>query len=199
MRRRIGSSGVGGGRSGRLRSARLVALIAVLVLGLVGCSDDPSESAAGWPTPTPRPTPPSPTPDPIRDIRQVKTAEEFIRLWRTASTEATNTGDTKVYRAITRDCVPCQAFAKDLELFYAKGGYAKTGKSRIDSIKRDGSTSLGSVFKVWETAPPTKYKESKTGPVKRLSGGKIGTEVTVIQEQFAGWLIVDALKLPVQP
>ncbi|MGL5827829.1 MAG: hypothetical protein ACRCYU_23940, partial [Nocardioides sp.] len=124
MRRRIGSSGVGGSRSGRLRSARLVALIAVLALGVVGCSDDSPDSpeSAAWPTPTPRPTPPSPTPDPIRDIRQVKTAEEFIRLWIKAGTEATNTGDTKVYRAITRDCQSCQAFAKDLERFDAKGG-----------------------------------------------------------------------------
>ncbi|MGL5826467.1 MAG: hypothetical protein ACRCYU_16895, partial [Nocardioides sp.] len=93
-----------------------MALFAVLVFGVAGCSDDSPESAA-WPTPTPLPTPPSPTPDPIRDIRQVKTAEEFIRLWIKAGTEATNTGDTKVYRAITRDCQSCQAFAKNIDRF----------------------------------------------------------------------------------
>ncbi|MGL5823923.1 MAG: hypothetical protein ACRCYU_03650 [Nocardioides sp.] len=200
MRRRIGTSSIGGSKAGGggVGAGRVVAVIAVLVLGLAGCSDDAPESA-GWPTPTPRPTPPAPTPDPIRDIRRVKTAEEFIRLWDRTETEMLTTGNTKVYRAITEGCVPCRQSAKDVEGFYAKGGYVRTEGSRVVSIKRAGTSGGWPAYEVHETAPRSTYRESKNGPIKKLSGGKIWTRVTVAKEQFEGWLIVEAFDLPVQP
>jgi hypothetical protein len=133
----------------------------------------------------------------VEAIREVKTPQEFIRLWRDVTTEMFNTGDTAVYRAITEGCVPCKQTADDVEKYYAAGGYVKTKGSRIDSIKRAGRDGGNPVFVVRRTAEPTRYRESKTGPVKRLAGGRTATRVTLVNEQFEGWLILETFKMSV--
>jgi hypothetical protein len=180
-----------------------VAIVTALVL-LGGCGGDEPEPGSGpgsGPSAlsvSPRPTPPPPSPpDPVEAIREVKTPQEFIRLWEKTETEMLNTGDTAVYRAITEGCVPCKKLAKQVEGFYAAGGYVKTKGWRVDSIKRAGKSGGNPVFVVRRTVEPTVYRESKTGPVKGLAGGRTATRVTLVNEQFEGWLLVEAFKMPV--
>ena len=166
----------------------MVLVLAAVTLLLAGCSgDDPQAGPSPTtPTQTPLPTAPTPTPEPGELIRKVKTAKEFIQLADKAETRMLNTGDTAEYLAISKGCVPCEKTAQRVERFYARGGYVKTKGSRIDSIKRAGTFDGNPAFEVRDTAQPTEYRESKSGPIKRLEGGRSASKLVLVKEQFGG-------------
>ena len=154
----------------------LAALTCCGLLALSSCSDDSSSSA----------DPPSPSP-----TQEAETPEAFVRRWVEVSNQMQNTGETKVYRSISRGCRPCMAVADQVEGYFEAGGYVKTGGWSISSVKFSKPGAEGHVTATVEVeSAPTEYKESADADAQTLEGGSV-IELMTIKPRGAGWVLTN--------
>jgi len=91
---------------------RFLVTLAVPLVLLVSCSDDPEPILAPSPGSTPTPTTESAEPSPTESA-EPESPEEFIRRWVELSTELQNTGDAEEFVSVSDDdCRPCRDFAE---------------------------------------------------------------------------------------
>lgn len=167
---------------------RALALSLAVPLILVGCTEEE-------PTPKlPDPTTSSPTPTPEEtETPEAESAEEFIRRWAAIEAEMENTGDTSDYREISADCAACTDLADLVEKWYEAGGFIKWGGWKIESVRLRGESQSEYVVRV--DSSPTKYKESKNGPLRTFDGGP-GAHLLVLEAQGDSWVVVRKAEVP---
>jgi hypothetical protein len=165
-----------------LRSHHLAAVL--LPLALSACSADPATP----PPFTPGTSASSPSASPTA---HAETAEEFIRRWIEVADAVQLDGDTGPYRAMTRGCDSCDAFANTVDRIYKAGGYIDFGGTQVLSISRRA----GHSYDYFVDAGATSYRETAHGPLKRLPGGhsKLGVDLT---RSSRGWLVTDSYRRP---
>jgi hypothetical protein len=173
-----------GGRTAAIAAAALVGLTAA-------CTDD----APPPPTPTSSSsTPTSPAPTSTSSTPQPESAEAFIRRWVEADIRMQNTGDAAEYRTLSRPCSACQDFADLVEGFYKRGGFVKTLGWKVLALKSvPGSTRRTPTYLVTVDSRPTTYKESKSGPTKRLPGEQTAYRVS-LRAVSTSWLVTDLIE-----
>lgn len=159
---------------------------AVLLLGLGACTggEDPEpilappvESSSSPPT-TAEPTS-EPTPEP-------ESAAEFIRRWAQVEMEMENSGETAEYRALSPGCEACRKLADQVDSIYAADGFIEWGGWDIRSIKRHEDFVDG--YEVVVVSSPTRYRETKGGPLKRFAGGR-DSHLLIVRENADGWYV----------
>lgn len=147
----------------------VVGLVAVAVV-VAGCSNDEPKAS---PTPVPSSSAPAsldPSPTPSESVKP-ETAREFVARWANVEHQMLITGDTAAYLKLAANCEPCARLAGQIGGFYANGGWVKTTVWRVSRFERDGGSNQRPIFRVDTLSDPTRYRETKSGPVKRLEGG----------------------------
>jgi len=91
---------------------------------------DPSHAADSHP----KPRPSAPTLPAAAEGDSVRAAEAFVRHYIELLNYAMTTGDTKAFRAASRDCEGCDRYAELFEEIAHAGGLAKTKGWSIDEI-----------------------------------------------------------------
>lgn len=180
----------------RPRALAITIATATLVAStlLAGCSgkDTPEAKDAPAPsisTPTATPTPSAePTPD-----HKPETAREFLRRWPQVEHQMLVTGQAGAFREYTSLCTKCSQLADTIEGYYAAGGWVKTRTWRIKRLERVGGSADKPEFLVEKESPPTRYRESSSGPIKRLDGGASTRHVWLRRTGTGGWVIFDAV------
>ncbi|RYC05854.1 hypothetical protein [Nocardioides zhouii] len=168
---------------------RALALAVVGPLLLAGCTGDP-EPTPKIPDPTTSSSSPSPTDS---ETPEAESAEEFIRRWAAIEAEMENTGKTADYRGLSSGCKACTDLADLVEGWYAAGGFINWDGWRIQSVKPRGDS--GNEFVVKVRSSPTRYKESKSGPLKTFDGGP-GAHLLVLESQGASWVVTRKAEVP---
>lgn len=169
----------------------VTALLAAVLLSLGGCGDDNPP-----PPPPSSSTPTSPSPTTSSPTSQAESAEEFIRRWSEANNEMKASGDGKALLALTRDCDPCERLVATVEGFYAAGGYVTTDGWSVSSVRRAPSQNQRRpVYIVDVVSSPTEYRESASGPIKRLPGGPARYRFSLLK-QSSTFLVTDYMEMP---
>jgi hypothetical protein len=120
-----------------------------------------------------------------------ESAEHFIRRWADAEQAMENTGRTTLYARMTPGCAACASLIKDVKRFYSAGGFIRWGGLRVISIRRSHDNPDGTTTYVVQTdSTPTKYRESSSGPVRRIKGGLTKEQVSL--KRIGGELVVVA-------
>lgn len=146
------------GRPGGPRSLAVVALICATAV-TTGCSDDPAEESASpvnstGPTPTSqveptttpettRPEQPEPTLPAAARGSTVRAAKAFVTYYIDLLNYAMTTGDTKAFRAASRNCEGCDRYADLFEEVADAGGSADSrgwSINEISAIPRGSNT-----------------------------------------------------------
>ena len=177
-----------------MRKIRRYAAAAAVVLAapaLAGCSgDDPQPKISSSPTAS---SPASPSPTSSSATPEAETPEAFIRRWGVASASMQNSGDAQAYEAlIDPDCQPCTDFVDLVLGYYAAGGYVETKPWQVRGVRpRSSPNPRDREFVVDLKTFPTKYKQSSSGDIRILPGGR--TKLAVTLRQAEQWLVVDYL------
>lgn len=170
----------------------LGAVMICSLLGLAGCAGaDPVASA---PTATPTLEEPAPSASPSApETVEPETAKEFIRRWPVVETEMLNSGQTDPYRRISAQCRACTGIADRVDRIYSKGGFIQTTTWTIRSIKSIGGGERDNKsFLVRTMAPPTRFQETSSGPVKTYPGGPINYQV-LLRLRAGRWVLADVV------
>src|SRR5262249_24465970 len=93
--------------------------------------------------------------------------EEFIRRWAAEDTRIQRTGETKLFREMSRGCRGCLKLANLVDHIYASGGFIHTSGWRVRGVTARGAGSY--ILSVLATA--TTYSESKGGALRHLPSG----------------------------
>ena len=168
---------------------RILALVLAGPLLLAGCSD-PEPILPDPPPTSPSPTTPSPSDS---ETPESESAEDFIRRWAAAETQMENTGDTAEYRDLSVGCKACTDLADLVEKWYEAGGFIEWDGWDIEGVKPRGDN--GSEFVVRVTSSPTRYKESKSGPLKTFDGGP-GAHLLELKQRGDSWVVTHKAEVP---
>jgi len=143
---------------------------------------DPSDAADSHP----KPRRSAPTLPAAAEGDSVRAAEAFVRHYIELLNYAMTTGDTKAFRAASRDCEGCDRYAELFEEQYDRGG---SNKSRGWSVSRlfmtrapDGLTALVTV-----KAAKLRYKKSKSARAVVYASSLYS--VRLLLEMNNGWRI----------
>jgi hypothetical protein len=157
---------------------------------LTACGHGDSSSAGPLPgstastTQTSTPVDPSPSPD-------IQTPEEFVRAWVAEYNAMQNTGDTKKFRSMSRQCTTCAKVADRMDRYYAAGGYVKTDGLTITRLRVSKANAKGQcAATIHVNAAPTEYVEKSGGPVLKLPGGHPILQLS-IQLRNSSWNTFD--------
>ncbi len=168
---------------------RVLVLAVVVPLFLAGCAGEDPEPKM------PDPTSSAPAPVPTEsETPEVESAEDFIRRWAVVETEMEKSGDTKIYRKLSRGCKACTGLAETIEKFYGAGGFVQWDGWKIRSIDRQQDPEKNA-YVVRVASTPTRYRESARGPLKKLDGG-LSTHLLRLNRSGESWLVVDKAELP---
>jgi hypothetical protein len=115
-----------------------------------------------------------------------ETPEHFIRRWAAAEKKMENTGNTRAYLSMSQGCSACSKLANEVARFYAAGGYIDWGGWRITGIRVNSRNGHEITYAVRNRSLPTSYRESSSGPEKRLPGG-VSTELLALERTTRGW------------
>jgi hypothetical protein len=169
-------------------------VLALLLGGLAGCSDDPDPDVAD---PTSEATSTSTT-EPISDPATseptseapAESAQEFIRRWHEVSDAMQLSGETAEYKALGPGCRPCSDTADLIEGYYVAGGFVEYEGTQVTSVKRLGTVGELVEFEVSRRSAPTRYQETRGGPIKTFPGGE--DIIRMKLERADGvWMVVD--------
>lgn len=144
----------------------LTAPLLALVWSLAGCgggSHDVAHSPSSAPPPASSPAPASTAPS----APAHETAEQFIRRWVKANTNAQRTGDLTAWDAMNQPgCQSCRGFDKAVKRIYDAGGVVEPSETQILWIRKhpDGYYSR-------EHLAASRYRESTNAPWKHFAGG----------------------------
>lgn len=136
----------------------------------------------------PDPTTSSPTSAPSEEeTEEPETAEEFIRRWTAESLRAQQTGDTKAYLAMTKQCEPCRSFAETVETIYGDGGHADIDELEVVRVEQQakGVDEYLVIRRVGETRV---YDESGTVQ-DSFTGGRERLSVYLTKSDGGQWRV----------
>jgi hypothetical protein len=167
----------------RVRRHLAAAVLAPLLL-LAACGEDDPEPQIPEPSATPMPTATE------SSTAAQESPEEFIRRWAAAETKMQNTGAVADYLALSTGCKPCKEIADLIAGFYEAGGWVKWAGWDIKGVERQGGADARPTFSVSVVSAPTKYRETKGGPIKSLEGGPTRHLVT-LSRRGASWVAID--------
>ena len=168
---------------------RALALAVSVPLLLAGCTDDPE------PTPKiPDPTTSSSTPSPTEtETPEAESAEDFIRRWVEEDRRMFETGETEAFLALGPNCDDCKEIAETVDRIYDAWGTVKWDGWTILELAPQGKPSANTFRFVVDSAP-TRYRESASGPWKRLSGGRV-VQLIVLEPVGASWEVLESREL----
>ena len=151
----------------RLRVSGAVVLAALVVVA-AGCGGDPEPILA--PTLSASSTSTSATPSPSESEVVEQTPEEFIARFFAANDEMRDTGETKPFLSLSRNCASCDGLAQEVEQIYQAGG-AIDGDPWIVSevVPRGGSND----YTVLVSIPPSRSRTSADGEWVKATGGDV--------------------------
>lgn len=142
----------------RLLSGALTAPLLILS----ACGGSPSVA-----DPPVSPSAPSSSASPPRH----ETPEAFIRRWADADIAMQNSGNSSVFRELSRRCKDCLALANRVDRIYEGGGYIRTRGWSIRQIEVVSSDDGRLVMNLSVRSFPTRYQESSRGPRRAYPGG----------------------------
>ena len=173
---------------------RSLALIALLGCILAGCSDAASDD----PTTTPTESPTSserdviasvPTLPPAARKDTLKGAEAFIRHYIELRNYASNTGDTKEFRAASDSCSGCDKYAQLYEKTYAKGGFIRSAGWRTVAAQAfDQRTSVAVL--VTAAAPRMSFKRTAEDTKEIGRGGRYKLRFE-LKQHHGRWVVTE--------
>ncbi|CUR57304.1 conserved hypothetical protein [metagenome] len=168
---------------------RLLALSLAVPLLLAGCSDEEK------PTPKmPDSTSSSPSTEPTEtETPEAESPEDFIRRWAALETDMENSGETSEYLKLSERCDSCRDLAETIEGYYRAGGSVRWGGWTIHAINAEPNSGTNA-YSVDVSSAPTRYKESASGPTKRLEGGD-STHLLRLAKSGLSWVVVDKAEL----
>ena len=167
--------------------ARIV--VGVVLALLMGCSTDASSPQATSPRSTSTPVQPSPS-STLRPVGTDIPPEAFIRLWFEWYQELQATGRSDAYLKVSRDCGACMSAARHYARIYADGGVIRGGVFDVKSIRRIGAAADVQTWLANVTSTPTRYRESRTSPVRRLDGGRVVFRF-ILRDEHQGVVVAD--------
>lgn len=176
------------------RSLYATVLLAVLALGVSGCSGDPQPKFADPTTDPPTSTSVEPVSDPPTSTPTAEpkpeSAQAFIRRWHQVSDAMQVTGETEEYLALGPECPTCADTASIIDGYYAAGGFIRFDGTKVRSIKRVGRVGDNVEFDVALDTAPTRYKEKARGPLRMFPGGQNSIRIR-LESSDKTWLVLD--------
>ena len=156
---------------------RVVAAFVVcsVLVALAGCAEGEPEPKMPEPTSSAS----SPTPVETSDEPEQESAEDFIRRWVEVGDQMQVTGSVAEYAAITPKCDACQAFVRNVEQVYARGGFAEFAGSEFVRITRAGAEPP--TFDVTKRLPKTVIHHGDSRQPQVLAAGTTTLRVTLNQ------------------
>ncbi len=103
------------------------------------------------------------------------------------------TGETGPYRAISEGCEACDNLADAVERYYAAGGSVSWDGWKVLRVRPYDRLIKGS-YLMSVDATPTVYRESSSGPKKRLAGGRTDY-VFKLKRKGTSWVVTDKDRL----
>lgn len=157
----------------------------VLLLALAACTQPDDDPEPIMPSESTSPTSPvsSPTPEP-------ESAEEFVRRWVSLNREMLRTGDKSAFLAVSLRCSPCQGIADRVSEIYEAGGYVRTRGWTVLRIQRVTRQPASAQLTVLIRSAPTQYRESSSGEIKALPGGRL-IELFELTMKHGEWRMVN--------
>ena len=157
-------------------SVRRCVVVLVTVLLLSACSaDDPDpvadpSSTVSSSSPSSEPSP-SVAPEPSEEP---ESAAEFIRRWFFEYVAMQASGESNVFREMSRGCAECAAMAGRFEAIYSAGGSVQGGEVTVTDIRRIGRLGKSETWIAEFDANPTSFRESAGAAIQKLEGGHAG-------------------------
>ncbi len=142
-------------------------------------------ACGGGSTPVADPPVSSPTStSPSTDSPARETPQHFIRRWAKEDTAIQRTGNTKLFRLMSKGCRGCVKLADLVDKIYSAGGFIHTRGWRVRrvSITKRGDADLF-VF-----SAPTTYMESAGGVLHHLRAGNAHFQLR-IQPNGDSWTV----------
>ena len=186
-----------------MRRLRFLAPVLGLTLLLGACGSDDSPKAEADPAPSGAASA-SPSGSPSASASDVadpsasrvptkapagETAEEFIKRWNVTETAMENSGESEVFRAMTKDCRPCAETADSVDRYYSAGGYIRSQGRDIVSFKKLPTKSGFAAYMVTFDIGPTTYRKRAGGPVQKIEGGRFVYQFEM--RQASEWRLLD--------
>lgn len=165
----------------------IAAAVAALLLGALGaCGDDPKPKIAH-----PSASPTVSAPSSSKPTRAAETPEAFLHRYIEVAHNAEVTGRFGEYMKLSDpNCVSCNQFIQYLKKIHMRGGVVKFSGEDVVWIHRIRKN----FYKVRTFSPPTRYKESKSGPWKTLKGGNATAQYS-IGKRDGHYVVTDSASL----
>jgi hypothetical protein len=171
-------------------------VLALLTVGVAGCSDDSEPDVAEPTATTSTPTSSAPTSLPpttnATSEPETESAEEFIRRYAEAEALMENTGNAQPYLELTDTCSSCEGLVRTVSGYYREGGSVQWDGWKIRKIEKYNGSKTE--FAVTVDSPPTIYRERAGGQEKRIEGGRVTYILSLIKEGRS-WLIDETAQL----
>ncbi|MGA8846495.1 MAG: hypothetical protein WB471_07780 [Nocardioides sp.] len=169
----------------RTRPTRFLATIAatVLLAAPAACSGDPD--------PIIEPSPPaaSPTPTATPTAPERESAKAFIRRWQDEAFAMQLTGDTGRYRAMTKRCQGCDAFANRVDNVYRRNGSIEIVGAKVGRVEKTGTYGKAQIFEFDVVSSATVVRDSEGQVRLSLDGGRVSYQ-TNLERQRGEWRVI---------
>ena len=167
---------------------RSVILSATLLLAaLTACSGDPEPIIEPSP-PASSPTD-SPTPTTTPSEAEPESAKAFIRRWQDEALAMQLSGDTSRYRAMTKGCQDCDAFANQVDDIYSGDGAIEIASAKVFRVEQAGVSGGTQIFEFEVVSSPTVVRDSAGLVTQRLDGGRVRFQANLERER-GDWHVV---------
>ena len=174
-------------------------LVAVLLIGLVSCSDDPEPKVAD-PTESPSSTvshTASPTPTETVPTATASAQDELatIKAFFAAVSASISTGDTAAFMGLASpDCDNCKVIAQNIEDAYANGGYILDGRWTVSSIDFHEQVDAGRVWKASVDTAKERWCDASGKVIKVVEPSFLTFDV-LLHRRSGAWQLQE-LRLP---
>ena len=172
-----------------------LALASLLLAGATACSGD---GAQAEPTPKMPPisssTPSTPEPEPW-EVKSRAGVKAFLQRYVEIFSEATRTGDTEAYRALSTNCDGCDEVADQVDEVYQAGGRIESEPDKFKgwSVDENGLNGGAACVLVFESSR-TRWIRRPGAEPETYPGGTI-EQLVKLEWTGSGWTVTGLFPL----